>query len=46
MEWIDEITEMLTAKNFNVNENAIISKAKQIYDVQQVKRIEDQLKRK
>ncbi|MGB9978514.1 ERF family protein [Methanobacterium sp.] len=46
IKWIDEITEMLTAKNFNVNENAIISKAKQIYGAQQVKRIEEQLKRK
>jgi len=45
VKWIDEIKEMLIAKNFNVNENAIISKAKQLYDGQQVKQIEDQLKR-
>ncbi len=46
VKWISEIIEMLTAKNFNVNENAIISKAKQLYEGQQVKRIESQLKRK
>ncbi|WP_424355218.1 ERF family protein [Methanobacterium sp. MBAC-LM] len=46
VKWIAEITEMLVAKNFNVNENAIISKAKQLYNGQQIKRIEDQLKRK
>jgi hypothetical protein len=37
---------MLIEKNFDVNENAIISKAKQHYDTKQVERIEAQLKRK
>lgn len=45
-QWIDEITDMLIEKKFDINENAIISKAKQHYDGKQVERIEAQLKRK
>lgn len=45
-QWIDELKEMLIEKKFDVNENAIISKAKQHYDSKQVERIEMQLKRK
>ena len=45
-QWIDELKEMLIEKNFDVNPNAIISKAKQHYSSKQVERIEAQLKRK
>lgn len=44
--WIDEIKGMLIEKKFDVNENAIISKAKQHYDTKKVERIEAQLKKK
>ena len=44
--WIDEITDALLQKKFDVNENAIMSKAKQLYNSQQVERIEVELKRK
>ncbi|MGF7118033.1 ERF family protein [Methanobacterium oryzae] len=45
-QWIDEIMEMLIEKNFDINENAIISKARQYYNSKQVERIEAYLKRK
>ncbi len=44
-EWIDEITNMLIEKEFDVNDNAIISKAKQRFNSKQVERIKVQLKR-
>ncbi len=46
IEWIKEIKDMLVEKKFDVNQNAIISKAKQHYNSEHVERIETQLKRK
>lgn len=46
-QWIDEITELLLDKNFEVNENAILSKAKtEGYTKEQLERLEAQLKRR